>query len=695
MNDKGDVNSYLDCPYCRGTLRLEEQNFTCSNCKKKYPIVNSIPNFCEEEGYWCNVSKEKMQRLNTKARKSGDWLESAKEIIPEYLGATEPFSRADTQFLLPIDNNSRVLDAGSMWGGLTIPIAQYCKEIFAVDKTMETLSFLKIRAEQMGFENIYPVASSLDKLPFSDNYFDIVIVNGVLEWVGFKQNLILEKHWHKKREDRVSYQKSPKSMQIEVLQELQRVLKPNGYLYLAIENRIGYQYLTGFPDDHVNIKFVTFLPRVLANLITKWKRGCEYRTYIYTKFGYENLLNKTGFKNTEFFGAFPHYINPKKVISFEIMQYFKNTITYGEGKRINFFFKPLPNFLAKYFSPSILAIAQKNPGRQQRNSRIIDLLIESELLRGSKSDNFEVIITGSRPSNYLTANYIVYDKNKREQIYFCKICRSRDYIDALKDEADNLKVINFLLKGSGIEDSVPQLLYYGTIDNITILVSNFIEGRKFILSEISKRSLKKLDIVIQRGIKFLVKFQKLTEVAKVEVSSYLTPLIKKQWAILQDKAKMDEGIELNLKNLIEEIENLEGIEIPLCAIHGDYDLCNLLFREKDIAVVDFEHFEIRGFPLFDLANLIFNVLIMSIGKTGDNISFLSTIKKYNLESYLKKWLNQYSEISGISPRALSLIAPIAMLEQKTKKYPYYRDPATYPINQNEFFKDLISLRVKL
>ena len=58
-------------------------------------------------------------------------------------------------------------------------------------------------------------------------------------------------------------------MQLNGLKELHRVLKDDGSIYIAIENRIGLQYLAGYPDDHVNIRFVSFLPRWLCRFFHK------------------------------------------------------------------------------------------------------------------------------------------------------------------------------------------------------------------------------------------------------------------------------------------------------------------------------------------------------------------------------------------------------------------------------------------
>ena len=289
------LNQLIVCPHCHATLTDDDNKLTCSGCNRTYPIRRGIPDFRDKDDYWCNVSREKMQHLNRRAEETGDWLNSAREIIPEYADHFIPFYRADSQFLWPTNKDSIILDAGSMWGGLTIPAAQFHREVYAVDKTIETLEFLKIRAEQMGFKNIRTFAAPVKSLPFADNLFDLVILNGVLEWVGLEEDTILEQHWKGTRNEKQVYSQTPEAMQIDVLKEVRRVLKQNGCLYIAIENRYGIQYFLTYPDDHNNVRFVTFLPRFLANKISKIMGKGKYQTYIYSPGQLANLLRKSGF----------------------------------------------------------------------------------------------------------------------------------------------------------------------------------------------------------------------------------------------------------------------------------------------------------------------------------------------------------------------------------------------------------------
>ncbi|MFC2006758.1 methyltransferase domain-containing protein [Chloroflexota bacterium] len=688
------------CPYCHNALSLQDSTIVCQSCNQSYPLIDGIPDFRQSDDYWCNVSRGKMKELNEKSRQSGDWLTTARELIPQYLGAIEPFDRADAQFMWPTTSDSRILDAGSMWGGLTLPVAQHCREIYALDKTIETLAFLKIRAQQMGFTNVHAVASTVHHLPFPDGYFDMVILSGVLEWTAFDQEIVLEDHWGKKRTDSAEYSKDPRQVQVDVLKEMRRVLKPGGHLYLAIENSIGYQYLSGTPDDHVNIRYVSFLPRFLANVITKLKRNCEYRTYTYSLPGYRHLLNEAGFQNSEFYGAFRHYINPSEIVPINLVKYWKKTVLPINNPAAPFHLrmaaKIFPGGLLKYISPTFIALTQTAGGEVPEEARILQLLRKTGLLQGSVSSDMHVVKSKGRRGNYHAANFQIYDNNGEKPVYFCKICRNSQYRNILKDEADNLKTANKLLEGTELSSNIPELLYFGTVDSITFLVTPFLEGSFSGFSpsrSLSKGNLRKLDETIQLAIRFLVKFQTYTKVREIKAIPYLLSIIQKQREILKNKDKLTKEVDSHIKELTKEVKTLEGLTIPICAIHGDYDFYyNILFDRSEVRIVDLEHFESEGLPFLDLATLIFNPILMSYKTPKTDIPLSSFIDRNNLKAYINKWLNLYAGLSGLSMDVLKYFVLIAAMEQQTKEYPYYRDPNTYPMYPEKVFNELLALK---
>ena len=184
-----------------------------------------------------------------------------------------------------------VLDLGCGTGGISIAFSHNADYLVSSDLRKERVGLVRNRFDTNDVSNADVALLNGLEIPFRDSSFDLVIMNGVLEWLGINAD----------GED-------PKSIQEKGLRECARVLKKEGKLYLAIENRWYPKYL--LRDPHAHLPAVDFLPRSVANLISRALKGVSYRNYLYSWSALDRLLQKTGFRMNKFFLPLFHYQFP-------------------------------------------------------------------------------------------------------------------------------------------------------------------------------------------------------------------------------------------------------------------------------------------------------------------------------------------------------------------------------------------------
>lgn len=345
----------LICSQCRNSMFEVDSTFFCEKCHHKYYQENDVLRTSNLGSYWQIIDSNLMEKLLLDARLIG-WknaiLNSDNQTIQELYFWTDCESRADATYYLPLDKNSIVLDLGSGWGSYTFPLSRRVKKVFAIDSCLESLEFIAVRSQQDNIGNIFPIhIKPLDYgiLPFDNNQFDSVIMNGVLEWVG-------------------SYiQKGdPTKIQLNCLKEINRVLKPNGTILIGIENRFGFKYFLGSPDEHLRyytktrtIRYTTLLPRFISNMITKRLISVPYRTYTHSICKYKKMLNNANFHKVKFLYPEDGYRAKSTKIFHLNTNNFKKSIMKKYGS--NIFFKILHYVgLDYFFSDSFFIIGEKN-----------------------------------------------------------------------------------------------------------------------------------------------------------------------------------------------------------------------------------------------------------------------------------------------------------------------------------------------
>ncbi|MFX0175353.1 MAG: methyltransferase domain-containing protein [Candidatus Hodarchaeota archaeon] len=178
-----------------------------------------------------------------------------------------------------------VLDAGCRYGAFIFELSKKFKFVYGIDISANVLA--KLMKETKSVSNIEIKEESILKTNFKENSFDLVILEGVLEWVGLSNSQIPAR----------------KSQEI-ALKECKRILKKNGILFVGIENKMfPYHW---FVDPHGYTPFTAILPKKLSIFLYKHLGKGYYGQNIFSFWGYHTLFNRI-FKNCEILVPIPNY----------------------------------------------------------------------------------------------------------------------------------------------------------------------------------------------------------------------------------------------------------------------------------------------------------------------------------------------------------------------------------------------------
>jgi SAM-dependent methyltransferase len=338
----------LVCPACGASLRQDPETLKCPACRQSWPIVNGIPHFVRDFPYWGEIPLEQMREVNRLAE-TGPWkaalLDSPDAGVQRAAEMILNLERANWQWLLDLPAQSRVLDLGAGTGTNAHALALHYREVVALEPVLERIQFMQHRFTQEGLSNVKIVRSSLWELPFAPESFDLVAMNGVLEWVP------------------EGLPGDPGDLQECALRKMFSLLRPGGALYLGIENRMCPEFCIGYLDPHCRLPFVTILPRPLAHWYARRKGLSGYRNYLYSSRGYRKLLQKAGFTRLEVYLALPSYNHPRILIPLKnnIFSYYSRNFNpvHSGGLRTIGHQILLKLGLLKYMEDSFVILARK------------------------------------------------------------------------------------------------------------------------------------------------------------------------------------------------------------------------------------------------------------------------------------------------------------------------------------------------
>lgn len=255
--------------------------------------------------------------------------------------------------VLQIRDGGKYLDIGSGWGQVTIPLSRR-GDVFCLDQTTARLNILREIARQERASLNY-ICGNFLSFPFRHEQFDLVILNGSLEYMG------------------VGTKGAPiYDVQNKALEKVHTLLKPGGVVYIGIENALGLKYLFGAPDDHTGIKHSSYLNEPEAVEMAKKTSNVDLRIKTWSLAEYQQMLSSVGFVIEQTYGCFPDYKIIREMIPLEHVDTFVCTkeipvehsgvdgSVLPENDSIASVYKLLAkNKIAQYFCPSYAFIGRK------------------------------------------------------------------------------------------------------------------------------------------------------------------------------------------------------------------------------------------------------------------------------------------------------------------------------------------------
>ncbi len=338
------------CPRSHAPLRPDGDTLRSPDGDVLYPVRAGIPQFLRFDAAEDEATEARLQCLNRLAGENG-WEFALTEVYGDNPGmiryVTEP-GRASFIALLPLTQQSDVLEIGPGLGQFTPLLARRANSVCALEIVAGQAEFAAQRCRQQGITNVaFAMGGDDCRLPYGDGAFDLVVLNLVFEWCAWRCS-----------------DEQFTDVQHRLLDEMNRVLKPGGSLYLTTKNRFSLHYLTGKRDEHCHdIRFGSALPRWLARVLMRLKGHAMPLGMLYSYNALKAMLHKAGFEKTDSFWATPEMRYPTHYVPIDSASIRKARrspgFVQGDIRRSRLLMRLVPASLVKHFTPGLTFLATK------------------------------------------------------------------------------------------------------------------------------------------------------------------------------------------------------------------------------------------------------------------------------------------------------------------------------------------------
>lgn len=183
----------------------------------------------------------------------------------------------------PMKPNASVLEIGSGCGAITGALSRMAERVVCIELSKKRSLINAYRNRDC--ENVEIMVGNYEDIQLEEK-FDYITLIGVLEYAEY--------YTHSENPAR------------DMLRQLKGMLKPDGKILIAIENRMGLKYLNGASEDHTGGLF---------DGLYQYHGEKGVRTY--TKRELEYLLADAGYAGQRFYYPLPDYKLPRLILSDE------------------------------------------------------------------------------------------------------------------------------------------------------------------------------------------------------------------------------------------------------------------------------------------------------------------------------------------------------------------------------------------
>lgn len=277
----------------------------------------------------------------------------------------------------PFTPESDVLEIGCGMGAITETLCDKCNNVTAVELSKKRATATLMRCREK--ENLNIIVGNLNDIEF-ERQFDYITLIGVLE-----------------------YQKTYTDSEtpfIDFLKKIKSLLKPNGKLLIAIENKYGLKYWCGAREDHSSIPFDGINQYGLA----------KGNAQTFSKEELKQMLVQSGFESTYFYYPLPDYKLPSVIYSEKSLpksEKLENMLPYYGGRaastmvanEMEIYKDIIENHVFEFFANSFLvecAPSAENLGKvkfalggtiRQPEYRIMTTFCDKEVIKESLAEN--------------------------------------------------------------------------------------------------------------------------------------------------------------------------------------------------------------------------------------------------------------------------------------------------------------------